>query len=695
MHSPEISLVPTLRVRPELSTSASAAKAETGTVAPSAQLRVKLCPYNGAELGRACLRRQAKARPNKGLRALLVALLALALLARPLTAAAQAPSGAGGQQLPPTAQQQAPPVPADQPQAAGTQPGLPAPTTPQALTPEAVIERIMAQEQAEVGLVRQYSPLVETYIQYIRPDKQTGAAPSGDKYFLGRAELSKGVEMLPLDREEGIKHKLLGSWSEFFTSEFMPRGFLQMIFLDMNGFDRQHYKLEYVRREFLGEVRCLVFDVDPISRKDKGRFVGRIWVEDQDFRIVRFNGAYGGSSLTSNYFNFDSWRTNVGKNLWLPSFIYSEEGSLHDKRSVNIGYKVFRAQTRLWGYDLGHAKQEQELSKVLIESSAGIRDQSESQNDYSPVQAERTWDHQAEDNVADRLERQGLLAPYGEVDKVLETVVNNLEVTNDLDIQPEVRCRVLMISTLESFTLGHTIVLSRGLIDVLPDEASLAAILAHELGHVVLGHRIDSQYAFYSRVRFDEKDTFKHFDFSRTPAEEEAASQKGMALLKNSPYKDKISSAQIFLEAMRDRSKEIPNLISPHLGDRVSAGWTAASVVSAAPTGNADKPAAPQEKPAANVIAALPLGGRIKVDPWNDQLHMLKSKPVGMVAEAENTPFQITPFMFYLTRAENIAPAPAAPGAGVQAAAQMDAPPKPQIRQEALPGLPGPDPQKP
>src|SRR5207244_6109737 len=60
---------------------------------------------------------------------------------------------------------------------------------------------------------------------------------------------------------------------------------------------------------------------------------------------------------------------------------------------------------------------------------------------------------------------------------------NNLEVTNNLDIQPEVRCRVLLTSTLESFTIGHTIVLSRGLIDVLPDEASLATMVAHELGH--------------------------------------------------------------------------------------------------------------------------------------------------------------------------------------------------------------------
>ena len=617
----------------------------------------------------------------------LLALLALGVLAWPLTASAQ-------QSLPATTGQQAPPAPGDQPppQTGNTQPSLPAPRTRQPLTPEEVVEKIMAEEQAEVGLVRQYSPLVETYIQYLRPDKQIGATPAGDKYYLGRAELSKGIGLQPLDRDQSVKHRLLGGWGESFNSEFLPRGFLQMIYLDVSGFDRSHYRLEYVRREFLGEVRCLVFDVDPANRKDKGRFVGRIWVEDQDFHIVRFNGAYGGSSLTSNYFNFDSWRTNVGKNLWLPSFIYSEEGSVRDKRSVNLGYKAFRAQTRLWGYDLGHARQEQELNKVLIESSAGIRDQSENQNDYSPLEAGRSWDHQAEDNVTDRLERLGLLAPYGEVDKVLETVVNNLEVTNDLDIQPEVRCRVLMTSTLESFTLGHSIVLSRGLIDVLPDEASLAAILAHELGHVVLGHRIDSQYAFFSWMRFDDKDTFKHFDFARTPEEEEAARQKGTELLKNSPYKDKAPSAELFLEAVRDRAKEIPNLISPHLGDRVSASWTAASAVSARPAPG-DRSSA-GDKPAASAIVALPLGGRVKVDPWNDQLHLLKSKPVGTVAEGENTPFQVTPFMFYLTRAENSHAAPAAVSA--DAAAQMDALPKPQIPQEARPGLPTPDPpQKP
>ena len=521
-----------------------------------------------------------------------------------------------------------------------------------------VIDKIVSQEQVEVQSLRQYSPLVETYIQNLRADKELGAVPDGDKYFLGRAVLANGVELEPLDHDAGMKRKLFAGLSGFFSTEFVPRGFLQMIYLDMNDFDRGHYKIQYVRREFLGEVRCLVFDVDPLPKSGKGRFVGRIWVEDQNFHIVRFNGAYGGSSLTSNYFNFDSWRINAGKNQWLPSFIYIEQGGVRDAKTKSIGFKAFRAQTRLWGYNLGNVREEQELNKILVEAQTPVNDQTQAANDYSPFQAERSWDRQAEDNVTERLERQGLLAPYGEVDKVLETVVNNLEVTNNLDIQPEIRCRVLMTSTLESFTIGHTIVLSRGLVDVLPDEASLAAILAHEVGHVVLGHKIDTQFAFFDQVRFNEKDTFRHFDFARTPEEEQAAKEKGIELLRNSPYKEQTGTAQLFLQALNNRAKAIPNLISPHLGDRDSASLTVASAVFATQPADA--------KPAGNAIVALPLGGRVKVDPWNDQLRLLKSKPAGTMADTEKMPFQITPFVFYLTRQGDNPPAQAAGAVAVK-----------------------------
>jgi hypothetical protein len=251
------------------------------------------------------------------------------------------------------------------------------------------------------------------------------------------------------------------------------------------------------------------------------------------------------------------------------------------------------------------------------------------------------------------MERLGLLAPQGEVDKVLETVVNNIEVTNNLDLQPEIRARVVMTSTLEAFTIGHTIVLSRGLVDVLPDEASLAAVISHELAHAVLGHRIDTQYAFFDRMLFDDQETFRHFGFARTPEEETAANAKAQELLTNSPYKDQLATAQRFVAALEGRSKQIPNLISPHLGNTVLTRWsgTGAQAQAQVQTVAATPAAAPQPDDP-NLIVALPLGGRIKLDPWDDHLTMLKAKPVGAVAEREKMPFEVTPFILYLTRDE-------------------------------------------
>src|SRR5690349_24933826 len=237
----------------------------------------------------------------------------------------------------------------------------------QARTMSDVIDRVITNENRSMQAIRQYSPLVETYIQNLRPDKELGFVPAGDKYFLSRADFSKGVALVSLTDVNSKGKKILGAIGNFFSfsAEFVPGGFLQMVFLDTNGFDKQHYKFDYVRREFLGEVRCLVFDVTLLEKSGKGRFLGRIWVEDQDYNIVRFNGGYGGSGHSSWYFHFDSWRTNVQPGLWLPSFVYSQESDIHYAITKKLDFK---AQTRLWGYNLGHASQEQELSKILVET---------------------------------------------------------------------------------------------------------------------------------------------------------------------------------------------------------------------------------------------------------------------------------------------------------------------------------------
>jgi hypothetical protein len=501
------------------------------------------------------------------------------------------------------------------------------------------VNRIISRENQEMEIIRGYAPLVETYIQRVRNDKNNTEnwEPSSDRYFMGRAEFSKGFNLEPLEaRHDNVLHRVSANMNRFFSLgiDYLPKGFLQMIYPDPKGLDTQTYSFQFVRREFLGEVRTLVFDVTPAKKAGKGRFIGRIWVEDQAFTIVRFNGSYSGMPISNVKFEFDSWRVNAGPNLWLPAFIYSEEKS---PSYLLAGAVSSKAQTRLWGYNVGKVSEEEELSKVLIESQNPVIDKSQQNSDLSPIEQKRAWDLEAQSNVMERLQQEGLVARKGEVDKVLETVVNNLEVTNNLNIEPEVRCRVLMTSTLESFTLGRTIVLSRGLIDVLPDEASLAAIIAKQLSYVLLDPNVDTRYGFYDRMlTFDEKATFKHFDFAHSKEEDAAASAKAAELLKNSPYKNQLRTAEMFVAELQRRSKEIPNLISPRLGDAVLLS----------PSVAADT----EDKPDPNQVVALPLGGRVKLNPWDDSLEMLKSKAVANLTERDKMPFEITPFVIYLTR---------------------------------------------
>ena len=513
-----------------------------------------------------------------------------------------------------------------------------------------VVDRAIEREHFFIAQMRQLHPLVETYLQNLKDDKELGApVPASDVYFLGRLDMSNGTD----DRAfispttAGLGKRMLSKLSNVYSMKFLPLGFAQMVVLD-EDFERKFYDFTFVRREFLGEIRCIVMDVAPKKDTGKGRFLGRVWIEDQDYNIVRFNGTYYPHPRSSYYLHFDSWRQNLRPGIWLPSLIYSEESDLKARLGQTLHYK---AQTRLWGYNLKDLRRNSEFTEITVDAPQSVQDQSQKAQDASPIEAQRAWEHQAEINVLDRLQQIGLLAPEGEIDKVLQTVVNNVMVTNNLDIQPEVKCRVLLTTPLESFTIGHTIVMSRGMIDVLPDEASLAMILTHELAHIVLGHRLDTKMAFNDRMFFPDERTFERMDFARDPSEEEAADKKALELLNGSPYKDKLANAGLFLKAVHSRAPALKNLIRPHLGDSLLNGD--ATKMSPLMT------ASPQFDPKkADQIAALPLGGRVKVDPWNNQLALIKTKPVALTSAADKMPFEVTPFFPFLTRLGSPAPAP-------------------------------------
>ena len=509
-------------------------------------------------------------------------------------------------------------------------------------TADQAIDLIIAREHDEISVIRQYNPIVETYVQDMKPDAEMGIVPVKDHYFLGQADWSKGINDDSMLEKKKSKVSGFNPFSHLEgSSSAVPHGFMQMIFIDVEHFDRQHYQFTYVGREFLGEVRCAIFDVVPLPKAGRDSFYGRIWAEDQGFTIVRFNGMFAssGNEGTGNNLHFDSWRMNLQPHVWLPAFVYSQESELKSSSASSIRFK---AQTRLWGYNLASVNRPVDFNQGVTP------DNGKGAEDYSPLQAEREWQERAEAGVVDRLQRLGLLAPRGEVDKTLETVVNNLEVTNNLDI--DVHCRVMLTSTLETFSIGHTIVISRGLLDVLPDEASLAAVLAKELASIMITKPSTDQWGFSDTTLVTAGEALSRFSFKATAADVDLSNRKAVALLKNSPYKDKLGNASLFLKQLSAASAALPALIDARLGNGVALSSDLANLGPALQTGKLDQ------------VAALPLGARVKVNPWDDRVELLRAKPVPLNSAREKMPFEVTPFRPFLMhyQAPNAAPADAA-----------------------------------
>ena len=522
------------------------------------------------------------------------------------------------------------------------------------LTPEqaALVERAVVQEKVLIKNIQQRTPLVETYIQNTRPDVHLYQVPVEDQYVLSRVDFGRGFFDKTYQPRAGAKHGFFkGSFSaitgltkalglERFT--YSPTGFMQMMFLDPSGFDSQHYVFSYVRREFLGSVRTWVFDVHP-KVSGMGRFYGRIWIEDQDGNVVRFNGTYTGPTSEDSskyYFHFDSWRMNVQPGIWLPVAVYVEETNrIEGEKTVGL-----KAQTHFWGYSLKLPTRDSENVSVKVDDAV---DKSDDSQDVGPLQATRAWVTQAENNVIDRLVEAGLVAPLnqgGFENKTLDQLVINLVVPNNLAFTDQIHTRILLSTTVEATTVGNTILISKGLIDSLPSEEAMASVVAMELAHIAMGHHIDTRYAFNDRLLFPDESTFQRIDMYHSDHDNAEAAKRAMEYMENSIYKDKLPNAGLYYAQLVDRSKVLKALNTPKLGDSLlksdGTPWMA-DLEKMSPKLNWDDLA---QRP------ANPIGFWLKTDPWDDKVHELNAKIYAYMNARDKMPFEVTPIFYKLQR---------------------------------------------
>ena len=558
-----------------------------------------------------------------------------------------------------------------------------------------LIDKAIVREKEVIKTIRERTPLVETYIQNMRPDNVLGQIPAEDEHFLARVDFGKIIGSNIYQVNKATSEGTSGKGGFFKSSlsaiaglggslhlEFNEAGFVQMLLMDSNDFDREHYAFGYVRNEFLGTTPTAVFDVTPANGKHSyGRFFGRIWIETRSGNVVRFNGNFAGSEKDSReFYHFDSWRTNVQPDLWLPTSFYVEES---DSRSATHTLK-FKAVSNIWGYALKVPPSETENTSMDV---VGATDVSSEAQDVSPLGAQRAWVQQAEDNVVERLFQSGLIDAPSEFDKTLEALAGNILAYNNVTLSRPIRVRMMLTEPLESISVGNTIILSKSLIDttaiISQDGAqqmgNLNALLAFQLAHILLGHRLDTKYAFNDRMLFPTTSVFNRIPMHHTDADNAAAAKKAVELLSAKELEAGQQYFGLYLQQLQERVKSLRALNEPMIGDGLVKSdadptfWMAALIAKAPKLNTND----------IKQQAAMPLSSFLRREPWTDQLITLHAAYEPLLSPADKMPFEVEPIYiklgYYKPPTNAPAPAAPAPGAGLPASTpDQPAPPAAQ-----------------
>src|ERR1700722_594993 len=541
------------------------------------------------------------------------------------------------------------------------------------LTPEqsALIDKAVIREAAVVKSVKERVPLVETYIQNMRPDPIMFQVPDSDWHGLARVDFGKVIndetfakgEAANSNTKKGGKLSVVTHALSYITGlsnalhlQYHESGFVQMLLVDSKDFNRQTYTFSFLRRDFLGTIPTWVYDVTPSKKNARGRFAGRIWVERDTGDIVRFNGDFAGSAEDiAEYYHVHSWRTNVQEGIWLPSAVYCEES---DPKSPTHTLR-FKATNYIWGYSLKVPPKEETQTDVQVLGADNAAQ--EQVTDLSPLQEQREWVQQAEDNVVERLFTAGLIDAPSPFDQTLADLANNILAYNNIAMPRPIKVRTLLTEPLESIAIGNTILVSKSLIDTTAIQSAdgaqqmgnLNAILAFQVAHVILGHRIDTKYAFSDRLMFPALMAFQRLPMHHTEEDDAEAAKKAVDLLSVKELADGQQWFGLYLQQLQARQKGLKALTEPQIGDSLlkpdGTFWLQA-MVSKAPKLN-DKDIKQQ--------AAMPLGSFLKFDPWNDQVLQMHTTFEPLLTQRDKMPFEVTPVYLKLTLYQPPAPPPA------------------------------------
>ena len=115
-------------------------------------------------------------------------------------------------------------------------------------------------------------------------------------------------------------------YTEFSLEDVKFLAGLQLFFLTTK--ELPNYTLSYEGKEKLDQTTTYMFRVQPKQLLSKPLFDGVVWVDDQDFSIVKSYGRFltetGNFAASFPFQMFEVYRENIQGHLWLPTYVRSD-----------------------------------------------------------------------------------------------------------------------------------------------------------------------------------------------------------------------------------------------------------------------------------------------------------------------------------------------------------------------------------
>lgn len=251
--------------------------------------------------------------------------------------------------------------------AAFSQEGPLAADPPKSITPEEIIQKFSAKEKEFKEARDQYTFRQNVRVQTLDGDTVTG-------------EYNEVFDVTYDNQGRHLENVVFAPQNTLTSIIMMPEDIQSLRHLMpfvMTSDDVPEYDVLYVGQQQEDELHCYVFDVAPKKFESKKLyFQGRIWVDDQDFQIVKTSGKTVPETHKKNDENlfpkFTTWREQVDGVYWFPAYTLADD-TLHFRKGT-ISDVHIREVVKYTDYQRFGSK-----TKVIYEGKELPKDQSPEQ----------------------------------------------------------------------------------------------------------------------------------------------------------------------------------------------------------------------------------------------------------------------------------------------------------------------------